>query len=319
MRRGTRLLITIAGIWLLNAGARAQVGDPPLAITFPSAELHRIDSRHVGESFEVRVLLPPTIPGEHARFPVVYMTDATGEMVISDTMMRLMMLADTPRFIAVGIGYPGAKSYFQTMVLRQRDLTQVADVNQRTGASFEGTVVPAVMSGHAAKFLDFMRDELIPFIDGRYPTDPSDRTYAGHSLGGLFGCFALFTHPETFTKYVIGSPSLFWGNGHVFTLAEQYMKTHRDLAARVFIGVGALEEGPDSPMVTNVFRLESLLRAQKYPSLTLTTRVFPDETHLTVWSMNLVRGLVSVFGRPAPENTVTAIYRRMLAASKTAR
>jgi len=113
------------------------------------------------------------------------------------------MLADTPRFIAVDIAYPGAKSYFQTMVIRQRDLTRATDVNQRTGASFAGTVVPAVMSGHAAQCLDFMRDELIPFIDAHYPTASGDRTCAGHSLGGLFGCFALFTHPETFTRYVI--------------------------------------------------------------------------------------------------------------------
>lgn len=148
-----------------------------------------------------------------------------------------MMLADTPRFITVAIGYPGASGYFQTMDLRQRDLTQVADPGLLPRANFEGIVTPSILSGGAGKFLDFVREELIPFIDARHPTDRSDRTYAGHSLGGLFGCYTLFTHPDTFNRYVIGSPSLYWGDAESFTRAEHYTKAHRDLPASVFISV----------------------------------------------------------------------------------
>ena len=53
-------------------------------------------------------------------------------------------------------------------------------------------------------------------------------------------------------------------------------------------------------MVTNTLRLERVLRARKYRSLELTSRVFPDESHTTVAPMNLIRGLVAVFGAPAP-------------------
>jgi predicted alpha/beta superfamily hydrolase len=305
---------------LISCEAGAQSGTTaPITIKFPSTQVHRIQSRHVGAPFVIRVLAPPTLPGENIRFPVVYMTDATEEMVISDTMLRLLMLTDTPRFIAVGIGYPGASSYFQTMNLRQRDLTQATDPEAIERSTFEGMLTASVLSGGAAQFLDFIREELIPFIDANYPTDRSDRTYAGHSFGGLFGCYTLFTRPDTFNRYVLGSPSLYWRNAQLFTLAEQYTKAHRDLTAKVFIGVGALEDGPDNPMLTNVSRLDSLLRAQNYPNLTLTTRIFPEETHLTVWPMNLVRGLVSVFGRPTPDNTLTAKYRRVVSAAGAVR
>jgi predicted alpha/beta superfamily hydrolase len=293
---------------------QAQSAQAPLALTFPVADVHRLESKHVGASFDVRVLLPPTIPGENRRFPVVYMTDASGGAVVSDTMLRLLMLSDTPRFITVGIGYPGAPSYFQTMVVRQRDLTPVSDPGERTDAPFGGTLAPAIRSGRAAQFLDFIRDELMPFIDARYPTIPSERVYAGHSLGGLFGCYTMFTRPDTFNRYIIGSPSLNWGGDSTFNLERDYATSHRDLQARVFLGVGALEDSADNPMLRNVRRLESLLRERSYPGLTLTTQVFQDETHLSVWSTNLLRGLITVFGRPPADETPVALLRKTGAA-----
>jgi len=64
-------------------------------------------------------------------------------------------------------------------------------------------------------------------------------------------------------------------------------------------------------MVTNVMRMERILRAKKLPGLTLTTRIFPDETPTTVAPMNFIRGLVSVFGPPAPEEALMAKYAAM--------
>jgi hypothetical protein len=87
------------------------------------------------------------------------------------------------------------------------------------------------------------------------------------------------------------------------------VKTHRDLPATVFFGVGALEETQSDPMVSNVSRLESLLSAAHFPGLTLIKRVFPEESHLMVWSTNLIQGLVAVFGRPGPDDTFIAKYR----------
>src|SRR5947208_13717257 len=127
------------------------------------------------------------------------------------------------------------------MAIRQRDLTQVA-VPARPAMPFTGQLMSTVTSGGASKFLAFMRDELIPFINGRYPTNPADRAYFGQSLGGLFGVYVLLTKPDTFTRYIIGSPSIWWGGEDALKLATDYEKTHDDLSATVFIGIGALEE-----------------------------------------------------------------------------
>ena len=213
-------------------------------IQIPKVERFRLASKAVGDSFEIRVLLPPTIPGETTRFPVVYMTDVHNGFIIDDDAMRLMMIGDVPRFIAVGIGYAAASNILEGLLLRARDLTHVT---------------------------------------------------ATAEVGGSF-------------PFILGSPSLWWANEDVMKLGEKYLATHDDLAATVFLGVGGLEEGGSFKMSTNVLRLERMLRAKRLPGLSLTTRIFPDETHTTVAPMNLIRGLVAVFGTPAPEQSLMGKY-----------
>jgi predicted alpha/beta superfamily hydrolase len=260
-------------------------------------------------------MLPPTIPGETTRFPVVYMTDVHEGFLVHEDAMRLMMMGDVPRFIAVGIGYASASNILEGLLLRARDLTHV-EFKAEVGGSFPfaNMAKPSVGTGGAAKFLSFIREELMPVIDRRYPTDPRERCYWGDSLGGLFGAYVLFTQPDAFNRYIIGSPSLWWSNEDMMGVAEKYLASHDDIQAKVFLGVGGLEEGgPGSSfrMVTNTLKLERMLRAKNMAGLALTTHVFPDESHTTVAPMNLIRGLVAVFGAPTPENSLMGKYAAM--------
>src|SRR3954452_6653303 len=148
-------------------------------IQVPPVKVHTLKSKHVGDAFEIRVLLPPMISGEQTRFPVLYMTDVNGEFSTAG-IMRLMMMADVPRFIAVGIGYPGAPDLMQAFAMRTRDLTPVVAAAEVPGSAkmpIEGMLKPTMTTGGGPRFLDFIRDELIPFIDSRYPTDQKDRGY----------------------------------------------------------------------------------------------------------------------------------------------
>ena len=89
----------------------------------------------------------------------------------------------------------------------------------------------------------------------------------------------------------------------LFDLEAQLADRSEDLAARVFLGVGALEEGQGVPwmerfqMVTNVRSLEQRLNARRYPSLELTVHVFEDETHTSVVPAVVTRGLRQLNGR----------------------
>jgi predicted alpha/beta superfamily hydrolase len=215
---------------------------------------------------------------------------------------------DIPRFISVGIGYQMDHS-LSFLEIRERDLTQVK-AKDANPLSLTGIIqgVPklnlAVTSGGAAEFLQFIRKELQPFIDDNYPTIPEDRAYWGDSLGGLFGLYVLFNQPDTFNRYIIGSPSIWWEDRAIMKDARAYVDSHSDLPVRLFLGVGALEEQAEVPasleeaMVTNMFQLESLLQSANFAGLELSSYLFPNETHTSVISMNYIRGVQSVYSRP---------------------
>ena len=59
--------------------------------------------------------------------------------------------------------------------------------------------------GGADNFLKFLRDELIPKIEEKYPTRDY-RLLFGHSYGGLFVTYALKSHPQLFNAYLGCSP-----------------------------------------------------------------------------------------------------------------
>ena len=54
-------------------------------------------------------------------------------------------------------------------------------------------------SGGAETFTKFIEEELIPYIDSKYPTMPY-RTLIGHSYAGLFTINMLLNHKHLFSK-----------------------------------------------------------------------------------------------------------------------
>ena len=57
------------------------------------------------------------------------------------------------------------------------------------------------------KFHQFLENELIPFVDEKYPTFPY-RVLFGHSLTGLRTVHTAINHPELFNAYIAIDPSL---------------------------------------------------------------------------------------------------------------
>ena len=155
----------------------------------------------------------------------------------------------------------------------------------------------------ANAFLHFIREELKPFINANYRTDPNDSTYVGFSGGGTFGLYTLFHHPDTFNRYVIGSPPIHWDNKVVLTYESNYAEHHNDLPVRLFMSVGRREQSddplpliePSHQFVTNLKTVANTLQERHYPGLQLTLHVFEDETHMSVIPATFSRGLRAVF------------------------
>ncbi|HEX5614928.1 MAG TPA: alpha/beta hydrolase-fold protein [Acidimicrobiia bacterium] len=279
----------------------------PLAGT----EVHSLRSEHVGDDFKIFV-------GHCGRstdraLPVLYLTDANGFFGATVDAVRSMQLSRLlPPLLVVGIGYPRG-TLADTVDLRARDLTPTTDdAFARVYPSDTGT-------GGASRFLAFIRDELMPWVASNYRIDAHDATYFGHSLGGLFGTYAMLTEPTTFTRYIVASPSYWWDRETIFRLEDEYAATNDDLPARAFFGIGADEDHagriteatnmPDAEraiaqkysfdMVEQMQRFVARVTSRGYRNLDATTRVFADEFHCTVAPLVLSRGLRSLFDAPA--------------------
>ena len=298
MNRIKCVLNSVFILLFVFTGFSAIAQEPEYSI--PDLKTHYIKSKFVDQEFKILVSIPFIHDEGSERFPVLYCPDANF-FYPRDITSLLQGGGEVPRFILVGIGYPG-KHYLSSFNLRARDLTPVEGViPMLTPETFvRGVHVPKDKKyGGAQEFLKFIRHELIPFIDENYPTLKGDRGYFGHSFGGLFGLFVLFDQPDTFNKYIIGSPGTRWGDEYIIKQAENYVAHHDELNASVFMSVGALEiEGEDASLFTNVSRIERILKQKKLKGLELSARVFPDETHLSVGYMNYIHGIKAVYGQP---------------------
>lgn len=264
---------------------------------FGGVEMHDIASASVGDTLRVMV-------GHCGAEPraTLLVTDANGLFGLTVDTVRLMQIpALIPSLRVVGIGYPGVTSLVETVDIRARDLTPTSS------RWFEG-------SGHADRFIEFVRLELATWLADRFPAVGGPSIYFGHSLGGLFGAHVLTTADDLFDHYVLSSPSLWWDGEMIFDQLGARPTGH-GFRSGVFVGIGALETDdgrrveaanlpdghPAKPpprhldMVDDVRRFVDALTARNDPTLRLASAVLDDEFHATAPGPVLTRGLRHVF------------------------
>jgi len=101
----------------------------------------------------------------------------------------------------------------------------------------------------------------------------------------------LLTQPETFQRYVLCSPDFEWDNRVIFATERACVEVRTDLPARLFLTAGSLEERVIDPTVSNLYRMAALLKNRNYPGLALTLVLFEGETHSSIVSASVARGL----------------------------
>ena len=275
---------------------------PPVSL--PNSEVRLLESSIVRDTYRLFIALPGEYADSDRTYPVVYATDGNSDVsLLASKVRKLNFSQELPPLILVGIGYStdNASDMWQ---LRVRDLRPTSDPEAEQKVREFPFQLASLPSPGAGAFLRFIREELKPFINANYRTDPNDSAYVGFSSGGMFGLYTLFHHPDTFSRYVIGSAPICWDNKAVLTYERDYAEAHNDLPVRVFMSVGSREEmddplpfiEPSYQFVTNVNSLAEILQGRNYPGLRLTTHVFDDETHMSVIPATFSRGLRVVFG-----------------------
>ena len=281
-------------------------------LVLASTEVHVLRSAHVGDDFKIHVGRCGIDSQANGDVGVVYVTDANGFFGATVDIIRSMQLSrQLPPLLVVGIGYRLGE-LGSTVDIRGRDLTPSYD------KVYDRVYPGRLPTGGGAHFLDFLRDELMPWIAKRYPVDAGNATLFGHSLGGLFATYVMLTAPEAFAKYVVSSPSYWWDKEMIFDYEAAYADTHTDLRAKAFFGIGEFEDAdgrvredanmPDEvraisaafpiDMVATMNTFFDQLVARSYPGLDVTRDVFPGEFHITVAPFVLSRGLRWLFNAP---------------------
>lgn len=272
----------------------------PERVTLDGTEVHHLRSEAIGQDYLVNVAFPPGYDPVGDPYPVVYLTDGGPAFTAMSAVTPLMHLSgELKPFITAGITYD-IKVSLHAITLRNRDLTHSANKTALAGDDMPDWYksLPQVEPGGAAAFLDFINTQVRPYIRQHFNAS-DDATYAGYSLGGLFGLFTLFTSPASFQRYVIGSPSIWWNNRDILNLEAAYAASFDDLDAVLFMCSGQLEEPADAPddsaMVSNMLKLAETLQNRGYQNLRLTHTVLEQETHPSGHPLALLRGLRVLF------------------------
>jgi predicted alpha/beta superfamily hydrolase len=298
------VLNAIAITWTLWTFQAILVAQPQSEVTFApvvkglvleDVERSEFHSRFTGQDYSVYISLPVNYSQDNQRYPVLFVPDYDGAFLAvreANYVMRVGNMLE--EFILVGVPL---KSNGVEELLRKRVFdftpTEVKEMNTSYGKQWHGEV----RSGGAPLFLRTLKEELIPFIESRYRVT-SDRGLVGYSLGGLFAAYVLLNDANTFSRYLIGSPSLWWDKGMILKTEATLAASRKSLHGRVFLSVGA-EEGGD--MVGPLRNLTTAFASHAYPDLRVESHIFESTDHLSGVLGTFSRGLKVLYPRQQPK------------------
>lgn len=245
---------------------------------------------------EVRVTLPDGYDPDGPLLPVVVCNDPQWTYgTARDVCLNLSMARQMPKVVVVGVGWE--TSGIREVVRRR------AGAYTPTPGEFPPRSVPAgdpPEAGGAAAHLEWIRSTVLADLESRYRIDPTDRTVVGHSFSALFGLFTLVTRPDSFRRYLLASPSVWWNDRVILGIVADELPRHADVHADVFVSVGADEEDTlPFPMVTNARLAHDLLAEHRPPSLHLhPLAVLDGEDHYSTVATAIGRGLRTLFAQP---------------------
>ncbi len=275
----------------------------PGEVSLSDTEQYILRSKHVGKPYRIMVAKPPSRLPRQDKYPVVYLLDANRGFGAATEIIRLLQdTQELPPLLLVGIGY--IEQDLQTFANRRtQDFTPTEDPSYTKlwGLNTKG--------GGALNFLDFIQEELKPFIQSQYSVDTNHSSLLGASLAGLFGLYTLFVRGDVFDQYMIGSPVVsLWNKGVLWDYEERYTQAKLQGPKKIFLSVGELEDTechqldatqrrhlPQVNLVDDVCSMAAKLQAREGRNFKLDFHRFDGETHMSVLGPWLSRGLRSLF------------------------
>lgn len=215
-------ILAIAGSMILSVQLlNAQASQGP-QILRKVGVLDSLYSKTLNESREIYIQLPANYSSENnQKYPVVYILDGEVFLLTATNVLDFYSGGFMPEMVLIGIS--NSKN-------RMRDLT-TSSIKTLYGRPFNQK------NGEAANFIKFIEDELIPFVEEKYPVT-NYRTIIGHSYGGLFAIYSLLNHPNLFANYLAIDPSLDWDNQYLVKQATTLLSSRSYKGKSLFMSLG---------------------------------------------------------------------------------
>lgn len=270
-----RNTIALVVVFLLAATAFAQTENRKPADNgkpFVLGVIDEIQSAKLGEKRVLNIYLPEGYDKNDAvKYPVIYLLDGSADedfihVVGLVQFNNFSWINRVPKSIVVGIA----------TVDRRRDFTYPTTI--------EADRKRYPTTGKSENFIQFIEQELQPFIEKKYKTTAS-KTIVGQSLGGLLAAEILLKKPALFDKYIIISPSLWWDGASLLKQSSEMLQDTFKQETDVYIGVGKEGLTPgDAPRVMEVDAnlLAEKIKAAKSKKVKVYFDYLPEEDHATI-------------------------------------
>ncbi len=266
----------LAGVHLPSAAA----AEPPVVAppegapaAIPRARQYDLTSRINGRTYRVFVSTPFGAEAGR-RYPVLYILDGNWYFApASVNATESGGAGELEPAIIVGVAYP----------TEDNDLVGRRRAFELTPWSPPGSAEGQYGGGDA--MLRVLEEEIRPFVNARYPTDPARQILYGKSFGGLLVLRSLLTNPGAYSTYIAASPAIGFDSGAILddvpALAARLKKGSFKL--RVLITAAGNEQYPRA-IVTRLAKIDPA-------KLHLEQAVIPDEGHVSVSLASVGRAL----------------------------
>ena len=224
---------------------------------------HTITSKVFGEERTVLIHLPEGYETSADKYPVLYVLGGSASNLVEG--VQATAQRGVPPMIVVAIATNGYR------------------VTSNLG------LVPSEGSNPAKKYLQFISEELFPYVEQRFRVE-NHRTLYGASAMGVFVLHTLLEQPEAFAGYIASSPAVAYQYDYMAAKATNAARPRPRRNTRLYVVYGD-KESPE--LREGIAKYRPLLEALRSDTLTITIEDLPQEMHVP--SNSLSRGLKQIF------------------------
>lgn len=216
-------------------------------------------------------------------YPVVYLLDGYSNFHSVSGMLKRMghinQGAFFPKMIVVGV----------LNTNRWRDLTP--NKGDKNDPRLSNDILQN--SGGGENFISFIENELIPFVDSKYPTK-NYRTFMGHSLGGLTVMNTFIKHNNIFDSYAAIDPSMKWAKEKLLGEIKNKRFGEEFLNKKLFLAIAhsmkremdtltvQKDKTKETKHIRSILKLNKYLKVKSKDNFDFSSKYYPDDDHSSV-------------------------------------